>query len=40
MVPASITPARRKEPSGIAFNAFPLILAAPVAWGRSGAYSF
>jgi uncharacterized membrane protein YphA (DoxX/SURF4 family) len=40
MVLASITHARRKEPSGIAFNAFLLILAALVAWGRFGPYSF
>jgi hypothetical protein len=39
MVLASITHARRKEPSGIAFNAFLLILAA-LAWGRFGPYSF
>jgi uncharacterized membrane protein YphA (DoxX/SURF4 family) len=40
MVLAAITHARRKEPSGIAFNAVLLILAALVAWGRFGPYSF
>lgn len=40
MVLASITHARRKEPSGIALNALLLILSALVAWGRFGPYSF
>ncbi|WP_432197523.1 DoxX family protein [Streptomyces sp. bgisy027] len=40
MVLAAITHARRKEPSAIAFNAVLLILAALVAWGRFGPYSF
>lgn len=40
MVLAAITHARRKEPAGIAFNAVLLILAALVAWGRFGPYSF
>ncbi|MFJ9908317.1 hypothetical protein ACIRVK_36570 [Streptomyces sp. NPDC101152] len=40
MVPAAITHARRKEPGAIAFNAVLLILAALVAWGRFGPYSF
>ncbi|TQC42106.1 DoxX family protein [Rhodococcus sp. WS4] len=40
MVLAVITHARRKEPSAIAFNAVILIMAAVVAWGRFGPYSF
>lgn len=40
MVLAAITHARRKEPGAIAFNAVWLILAALVAWGRFGPYSF
>ncbi|MFE5395979.1 DoxX family protein [Streptomyces sp. NPDC056568] len=40
MVLAMITHARRKEPSAIGFNAVLLILAALVAWGRFGPYSF
>jgi uncharacterized membrane protein YphA (DoxX/SURF4 family) len=40
MVLAAITHARRKEPGAIAFNAVLLILAALVAWGRFGPYSF
>ncbi|MFC0452688.1 DoxX family protein [Rhodococcus jostii] len=40
MVLAAITHARRKEPSAIAFNAVILIMAAVVAWGRFGPYSF
>jgi uncharacterized membrane protein YphA (DoxX/SURF4 family) len=40
MVLAAATHARRKEPSAIAFNAVLLILAALVAWGRFGPYSF
>ncbi|MFF4357629.1 DoxX family protein [Streptomyces sp. NPDC001604] len=40
MVLAAITHARRKEPAAIAFNAVLLILAALVAWGRFGPYSF
>ncbi|MBE8477576.1 DoxX family protein [Streptomyces justiciae] len=40
MVLAALTHARRKEPSAIAFNAVLLALAALVAWGRFGPYSF
>ncbi|WP_060887909.1 DoxX family protein [Streptomyces caniscabiei] len=40
MVLAAITHARRKEPAAIGFNAVLLILAALVAWGRFGPYSF
>lgn len=40
MILAAITHARRKEPSAIAFNAVLLALAAVVAWGRFGPYSF
>ncbi|MEU6379354.1 DoxX family protein [Streptomyces sp. NPDC046909] len=40
MVLAALTHARRKEPGAIAFNAVLLILAALVAWGRFGPYSF
>ncbi|MEU1275996.1 DoxX family protein [Streptomyces sp. NPDC005799] len=40
MVLAAMTHARRKEPGAIAFNAVLLILAALVAWGRFGPYSF
>jgi uncharacterized membrane protein len=40
MVLAAITHVRRKEPSGIAVNAVLFALAAFVAWGRFGPYSF
>jgi hypothetical protein len=40
MVLAAITHIRRKEPSGVAVNAVLLVLAAFVAWGRFGPYSF
>ncbi|MEV4576284.1 DoxX family protein [Nonomuraea jabiensis] len=40
MVLAALTHARRKEPAAIAFNAVLLVLAALVAWGRFGPYSF
>lgn len=40
MVLAAIAHARRREPGAIAFNALLLILAALVAWGRFGPYSF
>ncbi|MGW3909941.1 DoxX family protein [Streptomyces sp. NPDC005070] len=40
MLLAAITHTRRKEPSAIAFNTVLLVLAALVAWGRFGPYSF
>lgn len=40
MVLAAVTHARRKEPRAIAFNAVLLVVAAIVAWGRFGPYSF
>lgn len=40
MIGAIITHARRKEPQGIAVNVVLLLLAAFVAWGRFGPYSF
>jgi uncharacterized membrane protein YphA (DoxX/SURF4 family) len=40
MIGAAVTHARRKEPQGIAVNAVLLVLAAVVAWGRFGPYSF
>ncbi|WP_405883805.1 DoxX family protein [Streptomyces sp. NBC_01136] len=40
MLLAALTHARRKEPSAIGFNAVLLILAALVALGRFGPYSF
>jgi len=40
MVLASGVHARRKEPSGIAFNAVLFVLAAVIAWGRFGPYAF
>ena len=40
MILAALTHVRRKEPSAIAFNAVLLILAALVAWGRFGPYSW
>ncbi|MER5185637.1 DoxX family protein [Streptomyces sp. NPDC002896] len=40
MVLAALTHARRKEPPAIGFNVVLLILAALVAWGRFGPYSF
>ncbi|MFI1354378.1 DoxX family protein [Streptomyces sp. NPDC020898] len=40
MVLAAIFHARRKEPGPIAVNAVLLVLAALVAWGRFGPYSF
>jgi uncharacterized membrane protein len=40
MLLAAITHARRKEPGAIAFNTVLLILAAVVAWGRFGPYSW
>jgi uncharacterized membrane protein len=40
MVLAAATHIRRKEPSGVAFNAALLVLAALVAWGRFGPYGW
>jgi uncharacterized membrane protein len=40
MVLAAITHIRRKELSGVAFNAVLFALAVFVAWGRFGPYSF
>ena len=40
MVLAAATHIRRKEPSGVAVNAVLFMLAAFVAWGRFGPYSF
>lgn len=40
MLLAALTHARRKEPGAIAFNLVLLLLAALVAWGRFGPYSF
>jgi hypothetical protein len=40
MAGAAITHARRNEPQMIVFNVALLILAAVVAWGRFGPYSF
>lgn len=40
MVGAAVVHARRKEYQGIAINAVLLLLAAVVAWGRFGPYSF
>jgi uncharacterized membrane protein YphA (DoxX/SURF4 family) len=40
MVGAMITHVRRKEPGAIVFNAVLLIVAAVIAWGRFGPYSF
>ncbi|MFI0968443.1 DoxX family protein, partial [Streptomyces sp. NPDC021080] len=40
MILAAVAHARRKEPSAIVFNAVLLVLAALVAWGRFGPYSF
>jgi uncharacterized membrane protein YphA (DoxX/SURF4 family) len=40
MIGAIITHARRKEQSAIAFNAVLLIVAAVIAWGRFGPWSF
>ena len=40
MVLAAVIHVRRKEPSGIAVNAVLFALAAFVAWGRFGPYSF
>lgn len=40
MVLAAITHIRRKEPSGVAVNAVLFLLAAFVAWGRFGPWSF
>ncbi|TMR90833.1 DoxX family protein [Nonomuraea basaltis] len=40
MVLAAFVHARRKEPSAIAFNAILFVVAAVVAWGRFGPYSF
>lgn len=39
MVLAALTHGRRREPSGIAFNAVLLVLLAVVAWGRFGPYA-
>jgi hypothetical protein len=39
-VGAAITHARRKESQAIVFNVVLLVLAAVVAWGRFGPYSF
>ncbi|BBX17026.1 DoxX family protein [Mycolicibacterium duvalii] len=39
MVLASGVHARRKEPSGIAFNAVLFVIAAVIAWGRFGPYA-
>jgi uncharacterized membrane protein YphA (DoxX/SURF4 family) len=40
MIGAIITHARRKEQSAIAFNTVLLIVAAVIAWGRFGPWSF
>ncbi|MFI9772665.1 DoxX family protein [Streptomyces sp. NPDC052415] len=40
MLLAALTHARRKENGAIAFNTVLLVLAALVAWGRFGPYSF
>jgi uncharacterized membrane protein len=40
MVLAAITHARRKEPGAIAFNAVLFVVAAVIAWGRFGPYSY
>ncbi|MEV6037487.1 DoxX family protein [Nonomuraea sp. NPDC052116] len=40
MIGAAVVHARRKEYQGIAINAVLLLLAAVVAWGRFGPYSF
>ena len=40
MVLATGLHARRKEPQAIGFNAILLIVAAVIAWGRFGPYSF
>lgn len=40
MVLAAFTHGRRREPSGIAFNAVLFVLLAVVAWGRFGPYAF
>jgi len=40
MIGAIVTHARRREPQGIATAAVLLVLAAIVAWGRFGPYSF
>jgi uncharacterized membrane protein len=40
MVLAAATHIRRKEPSGVAFNAVLFALAVFVAWGRFGPYSW
>ncbi|MED7928871.1 DoxX family protein [Nonomuraea sp. LP-02] len=40
MILAAFTHARRKEPTAIVFNLVLLALAAFVAWGRFGPYSF
>ena len=40
MVLAAITHIRRKEPSGVAVNAVLFLLAAFVAWGRFGPWTF
>lgn len=40
MIGAMLTHARRREPGAIAFNAVLLIVAAVIAWGRFGPYSF
>ncbi|WP_435107000.1 DoxX family protein [Nocardiopsis synnemataformans] len=40
MALAALTHARRKEPGAIVFNTVLLLLAAFVAWGRFGPYSF
>jgi uncharacterized membrane protein len=40
MVGAAATHIRRREPSGVAFNAVLFALAAVVAWGRFGPYGW
>jgi hypothetical protein len=40
MAGAALTHLRRKEPPAIAINLVLLVLAAVVAWGRFGPYSF
>lgn len=40
MIGAIVTHARRKEKGAIVFNAVLLIVAAVIAWGRFGPYSF
>lgn len=40
MLLAALTHVRRREPGGIAFTVVLMLVAAFVAWGRSGPYAF